>query len=102
MKDELIEMIKEQNEAKIKKALAECHKIKFTVRKNGQMKTVTIDETCNEGLMRTIKKFLHKGQCQDIFKDTVIYGKNGLKLRLYEKKSDRKFIQEKRVRTDLY
>ena len=101
MKDELIQMIKEQNEAKVKKDLAKCCKIQFTVRKNGQMKTITIDENCNEALVDQIKKFIHKGQCQDIFKDTVIYGKNGAKLRLYEKKSDRKFIQEKRVRTDL-
>ena len=75
-------------------------KSKVSVRKNGQMKELEIDHTKNSVLQTSIMNFLQKNKCADIFKDTVIPYKNGKKLRLYEKKSDKKFIQEKRIRTE--
>ena len=75
-----------------------CNSIQI-INKDGEQKNVVIDDNKNTGFQTQIAKILQKNKCTDIFRDTEIEDKNKM-WRMYEEKTEEKFIREKRLKNN--
>lgn len=63
MKTAMIEQMKKLTQKDIMKKMRETFKVDFTVQKNGEQKTVTIDNEKNEAIKASIIKTMQKNKC---------------------------------------